>query len=104
MTPSQLRQCDRIRAFLETQRNKNPEYKDEITRFEVTEVSDITLVFVSADIVMTGLPAGNLLRAVSAQYWTFCIWPRGRTEVNIAPEAFEQFNGRKAFDFYFKLD
>lgn len=102
MTPSQLRQEDRIRAFLNGQRDKNAEYKDEITRFEVTEASG--LVFISADIVMTGLPETNLLRALSRQNWMFSISPRGKVVIRIAPESFNQFNGRKlAEGFHVKL-
>lgn len=96
MTKSQERAVVRVRHFVEGELNKNPEYGDTVTGWEVTEHN--FGVCVAADKNMEKLPAGNLLRALERTHYLFFIGKRGAITMKMGPESFRQFNGRRAFN------
>jgi hypothetical protein len=99
MNTAQQRALEAFKAFMQTQVSKNPEYKDTVS-VEV-EQSDYGITWVTARTDMTGLPEGNMLRYVAAQYWFVKVGKRGGLEVRMAPRCYDQFIGRRAFGMRF---
>lgn len=93
MSQSQDTQLQRIRSFMESRLDKNPEYRDTLVEFNVEYTGN--LAFVSASTRMEGLPPDNLLRYVAREVWLFAVTPRGKVTVAMAPDSFHQFNGKK---------
>jgi hypothetical protein len=99
MNKSQERAINAIRRHIEDSLNTNPDYGDEITRWEVTTTS-YGCLWVTAENEMTKLPETNLLRIIDRQYWLFAIGKRGAITMKMGPNSYKQFNGRKAFGFH----
>lgn len=102
MNPSQQNAVKTIHAFLERQRDTDPERQDTVSMEVSAAYQGAKILFVSADIVMLGLPESNLLRFVAQQHWLFCVRSRGAIDVLQAPKAFHQFKGGRAFGMNFK--
>lgn len=93
MSLSQNTQLQRIRRFMESRLDKNPEYRDTLEEFSVDYTGKLAVV--SASTCMEGLPPGNLLRYVAREFWMFAVTSRGKVTVVVAPDSFRQFNGKK---------
>lgn len=72
-----------------------------ITKFEITETT-YGEFWITAELEMTHLPEGNLLRALSHEHWFVLVGKRGGIQVHSGPRSCKQFVGRHAFGMYFK--
>lgn len=101
-TPAQQRALDQIRRHIESDLSDNPEYGEQITRWELEATGYDASWWLVVETEMTGLAKGNLLRTLDHHHWHFFIGQRGRIDAHSYPKSFEQFKGRKAFGFNFK--
>jgi len=99
LTPNQERSVEAIRRHIEDGLDDNPQYGDEITKWELRSAGFQSSWFLSVETEMTNLPKTNLLRALDHHFWSFFIGPRGRVEAISYPKSFEQFKGRMVFGF-----
>ena len=99
MNASQTRAIESFRRFMQTQLDVVPDRQDTLD-LEVQPTS-YGVVRVKATTTMLGLPEGNLLRAVSREYWLVAVGKRGGLEVKMAPNSYKQFKGKRAFGMTF---
>jgi len=96
---AQARAIEGFKAFMERQISRVPAYGDTVS-FEI-QTTAFGQTWVTAKTDMKGLGEGNLLRAVSGQYWLALIGKRGAVTIRMAPKSFDQFNGKRAFGYSF---
>ena len=97
---AQARAIESFKRFMQTQVSAVPAYGDTVT-YEV-QTTEYGQTWVTARTDMTGLGEGNLLRAISSQYWLVRVGERGGLTVHMAPKSYLQFKGRRAFGMTFK--
>lgn len=101
MNASQARAARLFTNHVQHNVDPHPERGD-AAFFEVTVTSYGTL-WITGRTEMTGLGEGNLLRAVSAEYWLVEVGKRGGLTVRMAPKSYQQFSGKRAFGMTFDL-
>jgi hypothetical protein len=101
MNKSQQQAIDFFRSFLERELDKNEERGDTIVQFDV-EATEYGSIWITARTDMLKLGEGNLLRALSGQYWLVLVGKRGALDAKMFPKCFDQFRGKgKAFGMTF---
>ena len=72
-----------------------------VTVFEV-EPTDYGTFWIRAEVEMTGLPEGNLLRFLDREHWFVHVGKLGRMDAHQYPKCFEQFKHKpKCFGLHF---
>jgi hypothetical protein len=94
MNKSQERAVTKVRRYVESELSANPEYGDQITEWEVKEVTP-GRYFITAQRDMTKLSEGNLLRFLEHTYYLFSIGRGGAVDMLMGPRSLEQFIGRR---------
>jgi hypothetical protein len=94
MTKSQEKAVAAFRAWMERNLDKNPAYGATITEF-VVEPTNYGTYWIKAQTELLGLSEGNLLRALSHEYWLVAVGKNGGLTARIVPKPFEQFKGRR---------
>jgi hypothetical protein len=85
------------------QRNVDPHPERGDAAFFSVETTSYGTLWIKGETEMTGLGEGNLLRAVSREYWLVSIGKRGGLTVKMAPKPYQQFSGKRAFGMTFDL-
>ena len=101
MSPSQARAARLFTNHVQRNLDTHPERGD--AAFFATETTTYGTLWITGRTEMTGLGEGNLLRAVSAEYWLVAVGKRGGLTVRMAPRSYKQFNGKRAFGMAFDL-
>lgn len=105
-TTKQQRAIETFRAFLERsiRQHERDAYGKQIVTFNVQSVAhDSPMLKVVAEVECAGLPPNNLLRFLDHEFWLAFIGPRGGVTISMAPDAYKQFNGKRAFNMSFDM-
>ena len=96
MNKAQQTAIARLRRFIEQQEieRRPANYGAQITRWDV-QPTDYGTLWVTAETELTGLPAGNLLRALDHTHYFVSIGKRGALTMKIGPKSLDQFEGRQ---------
>lgn len=95
-TKSQSLAIERFRAHVEQGLTSyDKKYGAKITGWGL-EAGAGGSIWVRCEAELTALEPGNLLRAVSREYWFVLVGPKGRITVRMAPQSYHQFHGRRA--------
>lgn len=92
----------RVKRFLEDHRSKYEKAPQVVTEFTEDPAAGGE-IWIKARIDIPSLPEGNLLRATSVESWLFLIGPRGAVIVKMCSRSCEQFDGKRAFGFFFDV-
>jgi hypothetical protein len=96
MNTRQQAAADFFRSFLnaELSRQAKEDHGAKITEWEV-KPTEYGAVWISAEVELTALPEGNLLRALDHQRWFVLIGKGGSVHAHLYPGHYKQFKNKK---------
>lgn len=96
MNESQKQAVESFRRFVEQQHitGRPAEYGAKITEWEVSATEYGTL-WIKAQVELTGLPEGNLLRAIDHEHYFVSVGRRGALTMRMGPRSLRQFEGKQ---------
>ena len=102
MNISQSKALGSFRSFLDgygANQFESEEFRPVVSHFDYEE-NGLGAIYAHAEIERTGLPEGNLLRALDHSYWFAVIGKRGKVTILKGPESLRQFKGRTYLGFH----